>query len=98
MSALCAVAYKRMADGTFSPACFWGVLLKPRGLLQYMHTMSGAAITSSFVMAGPGAFYLLSHKHEEYARLFVRIGSKRKIDRRTSWPKSGISDAYEIQC
>jgi cytochrome d ubiquinol oxidase subunit I len=68
------VAYKRLADGTFAPSSFWGLLLNPWGLLQYMHTMSGAVITGSFVMAGLGAFYLLSHKHEDYARIFVRIG------------------------
>lgn len=68
------VAYKRLADGTFSPTSFWSLLLNPWGLLQYMHTMSGAVITGSFVMAGLGAFYLLIHKYEEYARVFVRIG------------------------
>jgi cytochrome bd ubiquinol oxidase subunit I len=68
------VAYTRLANGTFAPTSFWGVLLNSWGLLQYMHTMSGAVITGSFVMAGLGAFYLLSHKHEEHARIFVRIG------------------------
>jgi cytochrome bd ubiquinol oxidase subunit I len=68
------VAYQRLADGSFSPTSFWGVLLNPWGLLQYMHTMSGAVVTGSFVMAGLGAFYLLSRKHGEYARIFVRIG------------------------
>ncbi len=68
------VAYVRLANGTFSPTSFRGVLLNPWGLLQYVHTMSGAVITGSFVMAGLGAFYLLSHKHEEHARIFVRVG------------------------
>lgn len=68
------VAYTRMADGSFAPTSFWGVLLNPWGLLQYMHVMNGAVITGTFVMAGLGAFYLLSSKHQEHARLFVRVG------------------------
>jgi cytochrome bd ubiquinol oxidase subunit I len=68
------VAYTRLADGSFAPTSFWGVLFNPWAQLQYMHTMSGAVITGSFVMAGLGAFYLLSHKYEEHARIFVRIG------------------------
>lgn len=68
------VAYARLADGSFAPTSFWGVLLNPWGQVEYMHTMSGAVITGSFVMAGLGAFYLLSHKHEEYAHIFVRTG------------------------
>jgi cytochrome d ubiquinol oxidase subunit I len=68
------VAYTRLPDGTFQPTSFWGVLLNPWGLIQYMHTMSGAVITGSFVMAGLGAFYLLNRSHEESARIFVRIG------------------------
>jgi len=35
--------------------------------------MNGAVLTGCFVMASVGAFYLLSHKHEEYGRTFVRI-------------------------
>jgi cytochrome d ubiquinol oxidase subunit I len=68
------VAYTRLPDGTFQPTSFWGVLLNPWGMIQYMHTMSGAVITGSFVMAGLGAFYLLNRSHEESARIFVRIG------------------------
>ncbi len=68
------VAYTRLPDGSFSPTSFWGVLLNPWGLLQYMHVMNGAVITGSFVIAGLGAFYLLNGNHQEHARLFVRIG------------------------
>ena len=68
------VAYTRLPDGSFAPSSFWGVLLNPWGLLQYVHTMNGAVITGSFVMAGLGAFYLLSNRHEDYARIFVRTG------------------------
>jgi len=68
------VAYSITADGQFSPTSFWGLLLNHWGLLEYMHTMSGAVITGSVVMAGLGAFYILSDKHQEAARVFVHVG------------------------
>lgn len=68
------VAYSRLADGSFQVNSFWGLLLNPWAFLQYAHNMSGAAITGSFVMASIGAFYLLSNKHVEYGRIFVRTG------------------------
>jgi len=68
------VAFQRMSDGTFQLTSFWGVLLNPWALLQYAHNMSGAVITGSFVMTAVGALYLLNHKHEEHARIFLRVG------------------------
>src|SRR5689334_15415585 len=68
------VAFSRRPDGSFEVTSFWGVLMNPWGLIQYAHVMSGALITGSFVMAALGAFYLLSHRNEEYGRIFVRVG------------------------
>ncbi len=50
------------------------LLLNPWILWQYLHNMTGAVVTGSFVMAGLGSFYLLSNKHEEHGRIFVRLG------------------------
>jgi cytochrome d ubiquinol oxidase subunit I len=68
------VAYSRLADGSFQITSFWGVLTNPWGLIQYAHTMSGAGVTGAFVMAGAGAFYILSGRAPEYGRIFVKIG------------------------
>jgi cytochrome bd ubiquinol oxidase subunit I len=68
------VAYTRLPDGSFQVSGFLGVLSNPWGLIEYAHTMSGAGITGAFVMAGTGAFYLLSGRAPEYGRIFVRIG------------------------
>jgi cytochrome d ubiquinol oxidase subunit I len=68
------VAYARLADGSFEVTSFLGVLLNPWAQLQYAHTMSGAVVTGAFVMAALGAFYLLNGRHQEHARLFVRVG------------------------
>src|SRR3954466_4990768 len=41
---------------------------------QYAHNMSGAAITGAFVLAAMGAYFLLSDRHHEFARICVRVG------------------------
>src|SRR5579884_2019612 len=69
------VAYRRLQDGSFEVASFWGVLSNPWGLIQYAHTMCGALITGAFSMAAVGAFYLLSKRNEVYGRMFVRVGT-----------------------
>jgi cytochrome d ubiquinol oxidase subunit I len=48
----------------FNPWLFW----------QYWHNMIGSVVTASFVMAAVGAFYLLTGKHKEHGRTFVRLG------------------------
>ena len=68
------VAYNRLPDGRFEVQSFWHLLLNPWALLQYIHNMTGAVITGSFVMAAVGAFYLLEKRDEPYARLFIKVG------------------------
>jgi cytochrome d ubiquinol oxidase subunit I len=53
---------------------FWGLLTNPWVGWQYAHNMSGAAITGAFVLAAMGAFFLLSGKHERFARVSVSVG------------------------
>ncbi|MBI3667170.1 MAG: cytochrome ubiquinol oxidase subunit I [Acidobacteria bacterium] len=50
------------------------LLFNTWALWQYVHNMNGAVITACFVMAGIGAFYLLSGWHEAYGRTFLRVG------------------------
>jgi len=68
------VGYTRSADGSVQLASFWQLMLNPWSWWQYAHNMSGAAITGSFAMASMGAFYLLSGKHTEHSRIFIRTG------------------------
>jgi cytochrome d ubiquinol oxidase subunit I len=68
------VGYERLADGSFALTSFWALLLNKWAFWQYLHNMGGAAITGAFVMASLGAYYLLSRKHEEQGRIFVRVG------------------------
>jgi len=68
------VAYAQMPDGSLQLNSFSALLLNPWAWWQYAHTMSGAVVTGSFVMASLGAYYLLSRNHQEQGRLFVRVG------------------------
>jgi cytochrome d ubiquinol oxidase subunit I len=68
------VAYTRLPTGGYSVSSFWGLLMNPWGLLQYMHNMSGAVVTGAFVMAAVGAFYLLERQYEHHAQIFLRVG------------------------
>jgi cytochrome d ubiquinol oxidase subunit I len=68
------VGYTTAADGRLHLTNYWAVLFNPWIIAQYMHTMSGAVITTSFFMAGLGAFYLLSKQHSDYGRIFVTLG------------------------
>ena len=68
------VGYRMGPNGEIMLASFWKLILNPWALWQYAHNMSAAVITGSFVMAATGAFYLLSQRHIEYAKTFVRLG------------------------
>jgi cytochrome bd ubiquinol oxidase subunit I len=60
--------------GEIQLSSFWGLLLNKWTLWQYPHTMLGAVQTGCFVMAGVGAFYLLTQRDEVYGRTFVKGG------------------------
>jgi cytochrome bd ubiquinol oxidase subunit I len=60
--------------GEIQLSSFWGLLLNKWALWQYPHTMLGAVQTGCFVMAGVGAFYLLTRRDEAYGRTFVKGG------------------------
>ncbi len=69
------VGYEIMANGKFALNNYWALILNPWALWQYTHTMIGAVVTASFVMAGVGAFYILSEREDtEWGKLFVRFG------------------------
>lgn len=68
------VGYSRGPNGEILLNSFSALLLNPWTFWQYLHNMTGAVVTASFVMASIGAYYLLNKHHEEYGRTFVRIG------------------------
>src|SRR3974377_1761766 len=60
--------------GEIELSSFWSLVVNKWALWQYAHTMLGAVQTGCFVMAGVGAFYLLTHRDEIYGRTFVKAG------------------------
>ena len=68
------VGYTVGPDGQILLRSFRELILNPWVFWQYLHNMTGAVVTASFVMAAVGAFYLLTDKHDAYGRTFVRVG------------------------
>ena len=67
------VAYSRVGDKVQLDS-FWGLITNPWLRWQYLHNMSGAAITGAFVLAAMGAFFLLTDRHHAFARISLRVG------------------------
>ncbi len=68
------VGYTLGPNGEILLSSFWKMLLNQWALWQYPHNMLGAVQTGCFVMAGVGAFYLLSGKFDSYGKTFVKTG------------------------
>ncbi len=68
------VGYTIAADGNAHLDSFWHLLGNPWLFWQYTHNQCAAVITGSFVVAGLGAYYVLSNKHLEQGKLFLRSG------------------------
>ncbi len=59
--------------GIFQLESFWSLLTNSWLVWQYPHTMMGSVVTASFVVASIAAFYLLAGKHEQQARVFLKL-------------------------
>jgi cytochrome bd ubiquinol oxidase subunit I len=68
------VGYMQSSDGAFSLISLTAVLTNRWLIWQYLHNMTAAVVTGSTAMAALGAFYLLTHQFEDFARTFVRLG------------------------
>ncbi len=68
------VGYRTLENGNIELDDYWAVLLNSWMFPQFAHNMGGAVVCGAFVMAGLGAFYLLSNRHEDYGRIFVKVG------------------------
>jgi cytochrome d ubiquinol oxidase subunit I len=67
-------AAERGADGAVHLGSLFDFLTNSWAFAEYAHTMTGAVVTASFVVAAGGAFYLLQNEHVEHAKLFLRVG------------------------
>ena len=68
------VAYTLGKDGVIHQNSLAAMLLQPFALWQYLHVVTAAACAGGFIVAGIGAYYLLSKRDEGFGREFVRSG------------------------
>ncbi len=68
------VAYSNGPHGNVQLDSFWGLLTNSWLPWQYLHNMSGAGITGAFILAATGAFFLLSKRHDAFAKVCVKVG------------------------
>ncbi len=68
------VGYTFGEHGRIEMANLWAVLSSPFATWQYLHVMTGALLTGAFLIAGVGAYYLLSERDLSIGRRFVRAG------------------------
>jgi cytochrome d ubiquinol oxidase subunit I len=68
------VGYTTRPNGEILLRSFTDLLLNPWIFWQYWHNMIASVVTASFVMAGLGAFYLLTRKQSTYGAIFARVG------------------------
>jgi cytochrome d ubiquinol oxidase subunit I len=64
----------QIVNGRAELTSLWALLSNPYVRWMYPHVISGSMITASMVMAGVGAYYLLSKRHETLGRVSVRTG------------------------
>ena len=68
------VGYEILENGKFVLNNFGALFSNPWLLPSYLHNQLASLITASFVVAAIGAFYLLSNKHNDFGKLFVKTG------------------------
>lgn len=68
------VGYTVGPDGKIALESFRALIFNPWTFWMYFHNMIGSVVTAAFVMTSIGAYYLLSRRHEEYGRTFVKLG------------------------
>lgn len=68
------VAFRVLPNGIYEVTSFWGLLMNPWAWIQYSHTMCGAVVTGTFVMAAVGAYYVLQGRAGDHGRIFLKLG------------------------
>jgi cytochrome d ubiquinol oxidase subunit I len=68
------VGYEILENGKFVLNNFGALFSNPWLIPSYLHNQAASLVTSAFVVSAIGAFYLLSNKHNEFGKLFVKTG------------------------
>ncbi len=68
------VGYEILENGKYVLTEFSALFSNPWLLPAFLHNQMASVVTSSFVVASIGAFYLLRKKNEEHGKLFLKTG------------------------
>ncbi|MGB5555218.1 MAG: cytochrome ubiquinol oxidase subunit I, partial [Flavobacteriaceae bacterium] len=68
------VGYEILENGEFVLQNFSALFSNPWLLPAFLHNQLASVVTSSFVVASIGAFYVLQNKQTEYGKLFLKTG------------------------
>lgn len=68
------VGYEILENGKFVLTNFSALFSNPWLLPAFLHNQLASLVTSSFVVASIGAFYVLRNSHVSYGKLFVKTG------------------------
>ncbi len=68
------VGFEILDNGKFVLTHFGELFSNPWLIPAFLHNQAASMVTSSFVVASIGAFYLLIKKHTEYGELFLKTG------------------------
>ncbi len=66
------VGYEILSNGKFVLTNFTELFGNPWFLPSFFHNQMASLVTTSFVIGGTGAFYLLINKHKEFGYLFLK--------------------------
>ncbi|MCK0130102.1 cytochrome ubiquinol oxidase subunit I [Flavobacteriaceae bacterium F08102] len=68
------VGYEILENGKFVLTNFSSLFSNPWLLPAFLHNQIASLVTSSFLVASIGAFYLLRNKNQSYGKLFLKTG------------------------
>jgi cytochrome d ubiquinol oxidase subunit I len=68
------VGYEILENGKFVLTNFSALFSNPWLLPAFLHNQLASLVTSAFVVASIGAFYILINKNVEYGKLFLKTG------------------------
>lgn len=68
------VGFEILENGQFVLTNFIELFTNPWLIPSYLHNQAASLVTTSFVLAAVGAYYLLRKEHRNYGKLYVKVG------------------------
>lgn len=63
--------FKIKGDGLFYPLNWLEIIFNPSFPYRFLHMLTAAYLTTSFVIGGVGSFYLLNNQYKEHAKIML---------------------------